>query len=877
MKRVLKKIFGDPQAKELKKLTARVAGINVHTEEYSGMKVQELRGRIDAYKKELTENKKKQKAKLDKILPDVFAIVREASDQVLGLRPFDVQLIGGMALHDGNVAEMRTGEGKTLVATLPVILNALTGKGVHVVTVNDYLAQRDAGWMAGLYSAVGLSTAVIIAENSYIYDEKYTNDEHDDERFIHLKPCTRKEAYAADITYGTNNEFGFDYLRDNMVREADQLRQRELNYAIVDEVDSILIDEARTPLIISAPASSSASAYSTFAQVTRKLVPDDYELDEKRKAVGLNDDGIKKVQEVLGVENLYSPENVQMIYHMDQALRAETLFKRDKDYVVTEDGEVIIIDEFTGRMMHGRRYNEGLHQAIEAKEGVEVQQESMTLATISFQNLFRLYDKLSGMTGTAATEAEEFQQIYDLDVIEIPTNQEIMRDDLPDRIYKSRQGKFKAIVEEVKALKKKGQPVLIGTASIDMNETLSQMLARAGVEHSVLNAKNNEGEAAIIAKAGRIGAVTIATNIAGRGTDIVLEEGVTDLGGLFVLGSERHESRRIDNQLRGRCGRQGDPGMTQFYVSAEDDLMRIFNGPRIAGLMERLGVSETTPIENRSLSKAIENAQKKVESMHFDSRKNVVQYDDVMNKHRGAVYTTRKEILMKDDISKNIEELIASEVAVYTSGPEETHKSGLKDLEAAIPLSGSELKKLSEIKKSEELTKAALEASLKLYKKREKEFTPNIMRMMESDVYLQILDTNWMQHLENMDHLRQGIGLRSIGQRDPLVEYRREGQTFFEAMQSNVQNEVVRTLFRIEPRPQVEVLQTETELTKAAERSVEGGQSATKESKKNTATKPNKKEARTVRSAEAKDHNNKLSDARKKKKKQRKNKKKGRH
>jgi len=873
----MKKIFGDPQAKELKNLTARVAGINVYTEKYSGMKVKELRGLIDSYKKEFSENDKKIKTRLNKILPDVFAIVREVSDQVLGLRHFDVQLIGGMALHDGNVAEMRTGEGKTLVATLPVILNALTGKGVHVVTVNDYLAQRDAGWMAGLYWAVGLSTAVIIAENSYIYDEEYNNDEHDDERFVHLKPCTRQEAYAADITYGTNNEFGFDYLRDNMVRESDQLRQRDLNYAIVDEVDSILIDEARTPLIISAPASSSASAYSTFAQVTRQLTPDDYELDEKRKAVGLNDDGIKKVQELLGVENLYASENVQMIYHMDQALRAETLFKRDKDYVVTEDGEVIIIDEFTGRMMHGRRYNEGLHQAIEAKEGVEVQQESMTLATISFQNLFRLYDKLSGMTGTAATEAEEFQQIYDLDVIEIPTNQPIMRDDLPDRIYKSRQGKFKAIVEEVKKLKQKGQPVLIGTASIDMNETLSRMLARAGVEHNVLNAKNNEGEAAIVAKAGRIGAVTIATNIAGRGTDIVLEEGVTDLGGLFVLGSERHESRRIDNQLRGRCGRQGDPGMTQFYVSAEDDLMRIFNGPRIAGLMDKLGVSETTPIENKSLSKAIENAQKKVESMHFDSRKNVVQYDDVMNKHRGAVYTTRKEILMKDDLSKNIEELITSEIAVHTSGPEETLKSGLKDLEATIPLDSSELKKLSKIKSPEELTKSAIETSLKLYKKREKEFTPKVMRMMEGDVYLQILDTNWMQHLENMDHLRQGIGLRSIGQRDPLVEYRREGQKFFDAMQDNVQNEVVRTLFRIEPRPQEEVLQTETELTKAAERSVEGGQSATKESKKNTATKSSKKEAKTVRSAEAKDHNNKRSDARKKKKKQRKNKKKGRH
>ncbi len=872
MKKVLKKIFGDPQAKELKKLTKRVKGINAHAEKYSGMKVGDLRKQIGSYRKQVVAGK----VELNGILPEVFAIIREASDQVLGLRHFDVQLIGGMALHDGNVAEMRTGEGKTLVATLPVILNTLTDKGVHVVTVNDYLAQRDAGWMSGLYQALGLSTAVIIAEKSFIYDQEYTNDNHDDERFKHLKPCSRQEAYAADVTYGTNNEFGFDYLRDNMVREAGESRQRGLNYAIVDEVDSILIDEARTPLIISAPASSSASAYSTFARVASKLNAEDYELDEKRKAVGLNDDGTIKVQEILGIENLYVSENVQMIYHMDQALRAETLFKRDKDYVVTEDGEVIIIDEFTGRMMHGRRYNEGLHQAIEAKEGVEVQQESMTLATISFQNLFRLYDKLSGMTGTAATEAEEFQQVYDLEVIEIPTNQPMVRNDLTDRIYKNRQGKFKAIVEEVKLLQEKGQPVLIGTASIDMNEVLSRMFSRAGINHNVLNAKNNEGEAIIVAKAGKKGAVTLATNIAGRGTDIVLEEGVVELGGLFVLGSERHEARRIDNQLRGRCGRQGDPGMTQFYVSAEDDLMRVFGGSRIGSLMDRLGVAETTPIENRSLSKAIENAQKKVEDMHFDSRKNVVQYDDVINKHRGLVYTTRQEILTKDDLSENIEELIASEIAFYTSGPEETLKAGLRDLGVVTGLPDSQMKKLAKIKDSEELKASAIKSSMKRYGEREKKFTPRIMRLMESDVYLQILDTNWMQHLENMDHLRQGIGLRSIGQRDPLVEYRREGQKFFDAMQGTVQNEVVRTLFRIEPRPQEEIMQTETELTRAAQQSVEVGKPAAQESKRSSLTPSAKNEARTARSAEAKSHHNKLSDARRKKKKQRKNKKKGR-
>lgn len=870
MKKFIKKVLGDPQMKELKRLSKKVDSINVLTDKYKGKKVAELRSEIDEYRKQLKDGK----TNLDKILPNVFAIVRETADITLGLRPFDVQLIGGMALHDGNVAEMRTGEGKTLVATLPVVLNALEGKGVHVVTVNDYLAQRDAGWMGEVYSNLGLKVSVIIADNSYIYDEEYNNEEHDDKRLAHLRPCSRQQAYEADITYGTNNEFGFDYLRDNMVREAAQLRQRELHFAIVDEVDSILIDEARTPLIISAPASNSASAYSTFAQVARQLKEGDYELDEKRKSVGLNDEGISKVQEILGIDNLYAPENVQMIYHMDQALRAETLFKRDKDYVVTEEGEVVIIDEFTGRMMIGRRYNEGLHQAIEAKEGVEVLQESMTLATISFQNYFRLYDKLSGMTGTAATEAEEFQQIYDLDVIEIPTNMPIKRDDLPDRIYKSQKGKFKAIVLEVKKLQEKGQPVLIGTASIEMNEVLSAMLSRAGVEHSVLNAKNNESEAAIVSRAGHKGAVTLATNIAGRGTDIVLEDGVVELGGLFVLGSERHESRRIDNQLRGRCGRQGDPGMTQFYVSAEDELMRIFNGPRIASLMERLGVSETTPIENRSLSKAIENAQKKVESMHFDSRKNVVQYDDVMNRHRGAVYTTRKEILMKDDLSDEVYELIKQEALSYVSGPEEDKKPAIKELTAVIPLSDRVSSKLIQKKDPKELSDEAVKASLDLYKKRERDLTSQIMRQMEKDVYLQILDTNWMQHLENMDHLRQGIGLRGIGQRDPLVEYRREGQVFFETMEATVRNELVRTLYRLEPVRPEEMGEVETELTRAAKRSIEGGErsSASKGSK----TKEDKQVSKATRGATAPKKKNKRDDARKKKKKQRKNRKKGR-
>jgi len=577
-----KKLLGDPQAKTIKRLRKRVKEVNALAPKYQAMTDNQLKDQTKILKDRLG------KESVDQILPDAFAVVREAATRTLGQRHFDVQLIGGMVLHEGNVAEMKTGEGKTLVATLPVYLNGLTGKGVHVVTVNEYLAQRDAGWMAEVYNFLGLSVGVIIAEQSFIYDPEFLNTKHDDKRFQHLKPSTRQEAYAADITYGTNNEFGFDYLRDNMVREIDQLRQRKLHYAIVDEVDSILIDEARTPLIISAPSVNTGNAYAQFAKIVRQLVASDYETDEKRKTVILTDQGVEKIEKILGVDNLYDTSNIRNIYHLEQALRAQTLFKRDKDYVATKDGEIVIVDEFTGRLLAGRRYNEGLHQAIEAKEGVEVQQESMTLATITFQNYFRLYDKLGGMTGTALTEAEEFHQIYKLDVVDIPSNRQIVRLDRPDRIYKTEAGKFRAIIQEVKMLHTKGQPVLIGTVSIEKNEVLSGLLNKAGIPHQVLNAKNNEREAKIVAGAGDKGAVTLATNIAGRGTDIVLGKGITDLGGLFVLGSERHESRRIDNQLRGRSGRQGDPGVTQFFVSTEDDLMRIFGGERIAGLMERL-------------------------------------------------------------------------------------------------------------------------------------------------------------------------------------------------------------------------------------------------------------------------------------------------
>jgi len=723
------------------------------------------------------------------------------------------------------VAEMKTGEGKTLVATAPVYLNALTGKGVHVVTVNDYLAQRDAGWMAQVYHALGLTTGVIVADRSFIYDPEFSNKDHIDERMSHLKPCTRKEAYAADVTYGTNNEFGFDYLRDNMVNTADNLRQRELNFAIVDEVDSILIDEARTPLIISAPSMDSGSGYSMFAEVARKLVPEDYELDEKRRSVALNDSGVEKVQKLLKIENLYDPEHIKLIYHMDQALKAETLFHREKEYVITKDGEIVIVDEFTGRLMHGRRYNEGLHQAIEAKEGVEVQQESMTLATISFQNYFRLYDKLSGMTGTAATEAEEFNQIYGIDVIEIPANRPVAREDRTDRIYKTELGKFKALINEVKTLHKKGQPVLIGTVSIEKNELLSGLLTEAKVPHQVLNAKNNEGEAEIVSKAGQKGAVTLATNIAGRGTDIVLGEGVKELGGLVVLGSERHESRRIDNQLRGRCGRQGDPGMTQFYVSCEDDLMRIFGGDRIASLMEKLGVEEDQAIENRAVSKTLENAQKKVEGYNFDTRKNVVQYDDVMNRHRKAVYTIRKRALLAEDISKQIKLMVEQEAESWANEHINDGKEFYRELEATFPFGQKQMKDLKGTEDIKARVKSFKEYAYELYVDREEALGTDVMRQVEREAVMQVLDQLWMEHLENMEHLRSGIGWRSIGQKDPLVEYRREGQGLFEQMQSTLRNEVVRGLNHLQPHQIQQAV--ETELTKMAKNSTDNANQIT--------------------------------------------------
>ncbi|MDQ2973157.1 MAG: preprotein translocase subunit SecA [bacterium] len=819
MKKIIKRALGDPQARTLKRMRKRVSVINKLDDKYKNMSDSELK----AQTQELKERLKDKKTTLDTILPDAFAVVREASDRTLKQRHFDVQLIGGQVLHEGKVAEMKTGEGKTLVATLPLYLNALEGKGAHLVTVNDYLARIGAGWMAPVYYFLGMKTGVIIPDASFIYDPEYTDESHDDPRFKHLKPCSRQDAYQADITYSTNNELGFDYLRDNMVREVEQLRQRDLHYAIVDEVDSILIDEARTPLIISAPAATSGSAYAQFAKVVRALKKEKhYEVDEKRKEVALTDAGVDQLEKTLGIKNLFATSNIRTIYHINQSLRAQALFKRDKDYVVTNDGEVVIVDEFTGRLLKGRRYNEGLHQAIEAKEGVEVQEESMTLATISFQNYFRLYNKLSGMTGTATTEAEEFHQIYKLDVVEIPPNRVVIRDDKGDRIYRSEMGKFKAVIEEVKQLHTKGQPVLIGTASIEKNEVLSRLLKQAKIPHAVLNAKNNESEAKIIMNAGQKGAVTLATNIAGRGTDIVLGDGVKDIGGLHVLGSERHESRRIDNQLRGRAGRQGDAGSSQFFVSTEDDLMRIFGGEKIQAVMSRLKIDDDVPLQNRFISKSLEAAQKKVEGFNFDMRKNVVQYDDVMNRHRKATYIMRREILHEADIHGRIKLFIADEANQLSLSPESMNETFEAALKEVFPFDEKSLDELFDTEATK-FEKALHEKASKLYEHQEKRFGADILRKVERDIYLQVLDNLWMQHLENMDHLREGIHWISVGQRDPLVEYRRQSQRLFESMQQDLRHDVLRTLFHAEPIDADQIDRpVETDLTRAARNSVSG-------------------------------------------------------
>ena len=903
--KVLQGIFGDPEKRELKRMEKIVQGINKLEPKYQAMSDDELKDQTNLLKKQLLELRKKADAKtalekqklekesskkakktstktidtrkaedkiLDQLLPDAFALVREATFRILGMRHFDVQMIGGIALHEGNVAEMKTGEGKTLVALLPSYLNALTERGVHVVTVNDYLAQRDAGWNAPVFHFLGLSVGVIIADASFLYDPEYINEEHADERMQHLKPCTRKQAYAADVTYGTNNEFGFDYLRDNMVNEVDFLRQRELNFAIVDEVDSILIDEARTPLIISAPAGDNPDSYYQFAKVVSKLTSEDYVLDEKHKSVTLTDQGIEKVQRLLGIDNLYSAENSRLVYHLDQALRAQVVFNRDRDYVVTNSGEVIIVDEHTGRLMHGRRYNEGLHQAIEAKEGVAVKEESMTLATISFQNFFRLYRKLSGMTGTAFTEAEEFQQIYALNVIQIPPNRPIKRIDKDDLIFRTEAGKLRAIVRTIQEYHAKGQPILVGSASIVKNELIAKYLDEAKLPYEILNAKNNEREAAIVAKAGEKGAITLATNMAGRGTDIKLPEEVKKLGGLVVIGSERHDSRRVDNQLRGRGGRQGDPGITQFFVSCEDDLMRIFQGNQLANILRFVGLDEDTPIHNRAVTKNLEAAQRRIEGFNFDSRKNVVQYDNVINRHRRVVYLMRRKILEGENISQEIKRLMKEATVDLTIESSRVNKKFKQNFLQVFNIDPDLVETIGAMRKPEDRAKLALTAVSEAYANQELEFGPEVMRRIEREVYLKVLDALWMQHLENMQHLREGIHWRSIGQRDPLVEYRTESQKLFEGLQKNLREEVLKILLSVTKQEAVatDIVDGEeydTELTQMAETATNKGVNTIDSGVKNLDNEFKSGSSKKT------DVNRERNTARKSKKKQRQNKK----
>lgn len=819
---IISKIFGDPNAREIKKAKLRVERINELESDIKKLSDKQLKSKTSEFISRI--DSKKLESSLDDILEEAFAVVREASRRVLGQRHFDVQLIGGVVLHGGAIAEMRTGEGKTLVATAPLYLNALSKKGAHLVTVNDYLAKLHAGWMGRIYHFLGLSTGVISHESAFVYDPDYTDDKHEDERLRHLRPVERKEAYDADITYGTNNEFGFDYLRDNMVQEVSQIVQRDLNYVIVDEVDSILIDEARTPLIISQQANKSTDRYYTFAKIAKSLDPKtDYTTDEKQKAVSVTEVGITKIEKSLGVDNIYEAGRIEDVHHVEAALKAEALFIKDKDYVVSEDGEIVIVDEFTGRMLPGRRYSEGLHQAIEAKEGVQIQAESQTLATITFQNLFRLYNKLAGMTGTAMTEAEEFAKIYSLEVTQIPTHRPMIRKDLPDKIYKSELGKFSAVVQEVKERHSNGQAVLIGTVSIEKNEILSNMLKKAGVDHTVLNAKNNEAEAGIIAEAGRVGAVTLATNIAGRGTDIVLDEKVKELGGLHVVGTERHESRRIDNQLRGRAGRQGDPGSSQFYVSVEDDLMRVFGGDRIGSLMNTLNVPEDTPIENKMISRTLETAQKRVEGHNFDIRKHLVEYDDVMNSQREIIYKKRRRFLESKDLKPDIFEALQQEFAYIVQSHTDKSTSMIdleevaKSVRSIIPVPTDWPQNITS-KLPQDIVDSLLDIAKQMYKQRVEEFGDDTMQLINRLVCFKVIDSAWLQHLETMDHLRDGIGLRGYGQRDPLVEYKSEAFRLFTQLQNGINSEIATTIFKVQIQPQSVVEAPTTEITEGAKR-----------------------------------------------------------
>ena len=775
----LQSLIGNNSAKEVKKMRKIVDHINELEPNYVKLSDANLVAKTDEFKRRLQKGET-----LDDILPEAFAVCREASKRVLGMRHFDVQLLGGICLHRGNIAEMRTGEGKTLVATLAVYLNALSGKGVHVVTVNDYLATRDSEQMGRLYNFLGLSTGLIVANLDY---------------------NQRKEAYGADVTYGTNNEFGFDYLRDNMVSDVSQMVQRPLNYAIVDEVDSILIDEARTPLIISGPGSRSTDNYYKLAQVVPHLKKDeDYTIDEKQKTIAPTDSGIAKVEKMLGIENLYDADNIELNHLLGASLRAYAMMHRDTDYVV-KDGEVVIVDEFTGRLMFGRRYSDGLHQAIEAKEGLKVERESQTLASITFQNYFRMYEKLSGMTGTAKTEEKEFNDIYGLEVIPIPPNRPLIRIDLPDLIFKSKAAKYRAVVRNAVERHKTGQPILIGTTSITQSEELSDMLLRAGVPHKVLNAKHHEQEAEIVANAGQMGMVTIATNMAGRGTDITLGEGVPELGGLAILGTERHESRRIDNQLRGRAGRQGDPGSSQFFLSLEDDLMRIFGADNISGIMDKLGMEEDEPIEHSLITKSIERAQKKVEDHNYNIRKYILEYDDVMNQQREVLYEQRRRILrnesLRDTINEMIDKLVTDAVDAYADEklyPEEWDYEGLHKHLSQYFLT-SDLMSTEEMEEytRQELDERLHEIAHSEYQDRVDLLGEAMFSQLEKAIMLRVVDSKWMEHLDNMDMLREGIGLRAYGQKNPLVEYKFEAFDMFQNMIAAIQDETIMALYKI--------------------------------------------------------------------------------
>ncbi len=778
---LLTKVFGSKNERVLKRLDPLVAQINNLEPEVQADSDEQLRARTEKFRQRLTDGET-----LDDLLPEAFAVVREASQRTLGMRHFDCQQIGGLVLHGGNIAEMKTGEGKTLVATLPAYLNALTGRGVHVVTVNDYLAKRDAEWMGQIYRFLGLTVGCIVHG---------------------LSDTERKAAYGADITYGTNNEFGFDYLRDNMKFQRESLVQRDLSFAIVDEVDSILVDEARTPLIISGPAEKSTELYYYVNGIIPKLQKEaDFTIDEKARSVALSEDGVQHAERLLKVDNLFDPKHIDLLHHVNQALKAHTLFKRDVDYLV-KNGEVIIVDEFTGRLMPGRRYSDGLHQALEAKENVKIENENQTLAAITFQNYFRMYDKLAGMTGTADTEAAEFKKIYDLDVVVMPTNMPMVRKDYSDVIYKTRREKYNAAMEEISECHQRGQPVLVGTVSVDVSENFSKKLKKRGIPHAVLNAKNHEREAEIISQAGQAGAVTISTNMAGRGTDIVLGEGVVDRGGLHIIGTERHESRRIDNQLRGRSGRQGDPGSSRFYLALEDDLLRIFGGERITSIMERLGMEEGEPIENALITRAIENAQSKVEGHNFEIRKQLLEYDDVMNQQREVIYAQRREALFGEDLHADIEAMI-EELAVAIALPyadershaEEWDWDGIRDAVfkqfnfRMPPPDEATLDGLN----ADGLGQMIYEAALPVYQQKEADMGPEPLREVERIIMLQTVDGLWKDHLLSMDHLKEGIGLRGYAQQNPLIVYKKEGFEMFQAMVDRVKEETVAILYRIQ-------------------------------------------------------------------------------